>query len=142
VPIQLKSIFSLIIFTLIANSAFAEVKPADGDSKELTPTQLYIKIEPPFVVNVDDGETLRFLQVNTELQFSDALAQPIIEKHMPAIRHAMIMLLSGQPAKEIKTPKGKETLRMAALEKVQKVMTDNTERPVVEAIYFTGFIIQ
>lgn len=136
-----KQLVGIILLVSFTNGVFAESKPASGEN-ELTPTLLYIKLEPPFVVNVEDGETLRFLQVNTELQFSDALAQPIIEKHIPAIRHAMIMLLSGQPAKEIKTPKGKETLRMAALEKVQKVMTDNTEQPVVEALYFTGFIIQ
>ncbi|MDH5181868.1 MAG: flagellar basal body-associated FliL family protein [Gammaproteobacteria bacterium] len=108
------------------------------------PAQLYFKLDPPFVVNIEDGEVVRFMQVNTELQFSDPAAQPLIEKHVSAIRHAIVMLLSGQPAKVLKTAKGKEDLRVAALAEVQKIFAENTgvKKPVIESLYFTGFIIQ
>lgn len=132
--------FQLSLFILIltiSNSLFAQ-----AGSPEALPAQIYLKLEPPFVINVEDGEVIRFLQVDAELQFSDPVAQPMIEKHLPAIRHAMVMLLSGQPTKTVKTAKGKEDLRVAALKKVQKIMTDNTGKPIVEGLYFTTFIVQ
>ena len=111
--------------------------PADGELPKH-----YLKLDPPIVVNVDEGDIVRFLQVDTQMQYSDPLAEAIIEKHMPAIRHALVMALSGQSVTEIKTPQGKEKLREATLLKLQQVMTDTTGEPVIDAIYFTGFVIQ
>ncbi len=135
-------ITTLFIFCVIANpTAFASTPPP----KPATPGEaqkLYLKLEPALVVNVEEGDVVRFLQVNAQLQYGQPLAQPIIEKHMPAIRHAMIMLLSGQSVTEIKTPQGKEHLRETTLKAIQQVMTDATGEEVVDAVYFTGFVIQ
>lgn len=127
------------LFLFALGMSFSQVT---AQTEELTPPQLYLELDPSFVVNIEDGETVRFLQVNTTLQFSDQLAQPLIEKHLPAIRHAMVMILSGLPAKEIKTSKGKQDVQTVALQEVQKIMSETTGQPVIEAVYFTGFVIQ
>jgi len=106
------------------------------------PPQFYLKLDPALVVNIEDADIIRFLQVDTQLQFAAQESQAMIEKHLPAIRHEMVMLLSGQPAVEIKTAAGKEKLRTSALLAVQKVMQENTGNPVVDALYFTTFVIQ
>lgn len=113
--------------------------PATAESEQ---PKLYIKLDPPLVVNVDEGDVIRFLQIDAQLQFAQLQAQAIIEKHMPAIRDALIMQLSSQSVTEIKTPQGKEKLRASTLKAVQQVMTDVTGEPVIDAIYFTGFVIQ
>lgn len=137
------SLFSLFLYGIHAvhaeSSGSAPPPPAaEGDQDP----KIYFKLEPPLVVNVEEGDIIRFLQVDAQLQFAKQLAQPIIEKHMPAIRHAMIMLLSGQSVTEIKTSQGKEKLRESTLKVIQQVMTDTTGEPVVDAVYFTGFVIQ
>ena len=104
--------------------------------------KFYLKLEPALVVNVDEGDIIRFLQVDAQIQYGVELAQPIIEKHMPAIRHAMVMLLSGQSVTEIKTPQGKEKLRELTLKQLQQIMIDTTGEAGIDAVYFTGFIIQ
>lgn len=111
--------------------------PAEGGSQKF-----YHKLEPSLVVNVDEGDIVRFLQVDAQLEYGKQLAQPIIEKHMPAIRHAMVMLLSGQSVTDIKTPQGKEKLRESTLKAMQQVMIDTTGEAVIDAVYFTGFVIQ
>lgn len=126
---------ALFLILFIHGTAWSEEQPG-------LPPQIYMKLEPPFVVNVEDGDVVRFLQVNAELQYSDATAQPLIEKHMDAIRHTMVMLLSGQPTKVLKTAKGKEDLRLNAQKEIQKLLTEYAGKPLIEAIYFTGFIIQ
>lgn len=123
--------------TSIAQTSSAAPPLADGET-----AKHYIKLEPALVVNVEEGDIVRFLQVDTQMQFSDPLALHILEKHMPAIRHAMVMALSGQSVTEIKTPQGKEKLRTATLKKLQQVMIETTGEPVIDAIYFTGFVIQ
>lgn len=122
----------------IANAAApAPPPPAEGENPKL-----YLKLEPALVVNVDEGDIVRFLQVDSQIQYGNPLAQPIIEKHMPAIRHAMVMLLSGQSVTDIKTPQGKEKLRESTLKALQQVMTETTGEAVIDAVYFTGFVIQ
>lgn len=141
---HINSIFvSLLLMFLSSTTVYSagQASSSAGGADGL-PAQIYMKLEPPFVVNVEDGEVIRFMQVNVELQYSDPLAQPVIEKHMSAIRHTMVMLLSSQPTKVLKTAKGKEELRAAALKDVQKIISDNAGKPYVEALYFTNFIIQ
>ena len=139
--IQLISILLLLLIGTPFSQA-EEKKAAPPPGTEAEPAKLYFQIEPPLVVNVNEDDVVRFLQIHTQIQYSDQLALAIIEKHMPAIRDSMIMALSGQPVKDIKTPQGKEKLRESTLHALQKVMTDITGKPVVDAVYFTGFVIQ
>ena len=138
-----KAIITTLFLILVTGSQtlFASTPPPPPTTPGETP-KLYLKLEPPLVVNVDEGDVMRFLQVDAQLQYGQPLAQPIIEKHMPAIRDAMIMLLSGQSVTEIKTPQGKEHLRETTLKAIQQVMTEATGETVVDAVYFTGFVIQ
>lgn len=136
-----KPIFSALLLLVISISV-AHAKSADPAPTNNETHKYYFEVEPPLVVNVDEGDIVRFLQINTQIQYTQQLALPIIEKHMPAIRDAMIILLSGQSVAEIKTPQGKEKLRESALKAIQQVMTETTGEPVVDAVYFTGFVIQ
>lgn len=105
-------------------------------------TSNYVPLTPPFVVNIQDGQRNRFLQVTAQVQVTGPTVAPEIQKNMPPIRDAMIMLLSSQTLDTIKTVKGKEALRHEALLALQKVMKDNTGKPGIDAVYFTGFVIQ
>ncbi|MDH5444659.1 MAG: flagellar basal body-associated FliL family protein [Gammaproteobacteria bacterium] len=144
-------LFIGILVTPLASGA-AKEKPKEeskGDKKEQiapeeesTLPKIYLKLDPSLVVNVEEKDVTRFLQVDTQLQFTDPLAQGIIEKHMPAIRHTIIMVISGSDVPTIKTSKGKEELRKNTLVALQKTMGDITGEPVIEEVYFTGFIIQ
>ena len=140
-----KSINAILILLSLAfiqpSYAVAEAKAAAPTPDGMTP-KFYLKLEPPLVVNVEEGDVVRFLQVDAQLQYGVELAEPIIAKHMPAIRHALVMVLSGQSVTEIKTPQGKEKLRDTTLKELQQVMTETTGEAVIDAVYFTGFVIQ
>lgn len=102
----------------------------------------YLSISPAFVVNVNDGLTVRHMQVKVQLKLSSPDFGKYVEQHKAAIQHEMVMLLSGRPVAELKTIQGKETLRNEALAVIQKVMQENTRQKIVEAVYFTELIIQ
>ncbi len=102
----------------------------------------YFSIEPPMVVNIYDPKRIKFLQVDTQVKVKNSGVIDDIELHKPAIRHAMLMLISSQNIKEMKTVKGKEKLRKEALKTIKKVLKEKTGKEGITELYFTGFIIQ
>lgn len=125
---------------------FISVSPgllhAQTQSAESATTASYVPLTPPFVVNIQDGQRSRFLQVTAQVQITAPDVAAAIQQHMAPIRDAMIMLLSDQKLDVIRTVKGKEALRQEALVALQKVMQDNIGKPGIDAVYFTGFVIQ
>lgn len=129
--IQLKIYPLLILFMAVYKPAFA----ASGG----TP---YFEIATPFVVNLADENTTAFLQVNAQLKVKDENLKPHLHTHMPAIQHSVMMVLSEQTSNEVRSVAGKQKLRERTLEEIQAVMTEKTGQPIVDEVYFTGFIIQ
>ena len=133
----MRFLLSIMLLTCIGlNTAIAGGGGGGGAASN------YLPIDPPFVVNINNGNGFSFLQVNTELKLSDPTFGAMVQHHMAAIRHMMIMLLSSQTTEQVKTLEGKEQLREQALEAIQAVLEQETGDTGVEAVYFTGFIIQ
>jgi flagellar FliL protein len=61
---------------------------------------------------------------------------------MPVIRNNLVMLFSSQTRQSIATREGKEQIRADAQAEVQKILQDRTGQPVIEALYFTSFVMQ
>jgi flagellar FliL protein len=129
---MLKVIITSIIYLTLST---ASAQSGGGNSD-------YLLIEPPIVVNIYDSKRIKFLQVDTQVKIEDSSVIKLIELHKPAIRHSMLMLLSSQKLKDVKSVKGKEKLRKDVLLAIQKVLKENTGKEGVSELYFTGFIIQ
>jgi len=127
-------VLSFIFFFVISNAAFAS-----GGGGGSSP---FIPINPPIVVNIMDGERIRHMQVIIEIKLVDQSNSSKIDLHKGPIRHELILLLSSQDAATISSALGKEQLRKDALQAIQKVMQELEGDPIVEALYFTNFIIQ
>lgn len=125
---------SLIFFLLLSNTALAA-----GGGGGSSP---FIPLNPPIIVNIMDGNNIRHMQVIIEIKLVDPADSAKIDLHKGPIRHELILLLSSQDAATISSALGKEQLRKDALAAAQKVMQDLEGAPVIEALYFTNFIIQ
>jgi len=102
----------------------------------------YVELTPSFVVNLRDGNQLRFLKVNVQLKLSANDAREKVMHHDSVIRHSMILLLSGLEANSLYSATGKEELRKQALKEITTALMEKIEEPVIKDIYFTNFIIQ
>ena len=102
----------------------------------------YLELSPPFTVNVNDGNQLRFLQVQIQFKLSDVKVSEKLLHHDSIIRHTMLMLLSGQEANDLYSATGKERLRKQALKEVLEALKPEMSEPLIEDMYFTNFIIQ
>lgn len=125
---------SLILLLVTSTTAFAS-----GGGGGSSP---FIALNPPIIVNIMDGKHIRHMQVVIEIKLTDQAKSSKIDLHKGPIRHELILLLSSQDASTISSSQGKEQLRKDALAAVQKVMQDLEGEPVIEALYFTNFIIQ
>ena len=77
----------------------------------------YIEMSPAFIVNVGDGKRMAFLKTDVSLRV-DTAAADAVRQHMPALRHQLIMMLSGQSIENLQSTEARETLRTAALTEV------------------------
>jgi len=124
---------SLIVLFVISNVTFAS---GGGSSSP------FIPLNPPIIVNIMDGQHIRHMQVIIEIKLTDPSKSTKLDLHKGPIRHELILLLSSQDASTISTAQGKEQLRKDALAAIQKVMQDLEGEPIIDALYFTNFIIQ
>lgn len=103
---------------------------------------LYFTLADNLVVNFKSATGTRYLQVGIDLMTYDKEALEALKQHSPVIRSNLILLLSDQSQDELMTREGKEKLRDEALAEVRAVMTELHGSPVVEALYFTTFVMQ
>lgn len=115
---------------------------AEGPKVELSKADLYLPLDPPFVVNFEDGQSLRYLQVGITLMSHDPKAIDAAKGADPVIRNALVALLSNQQFAFLSTSAGRQKLQGEALAAVQKVVRDRLGRPGIEALYFTSYVMQ
>lgn len=127
---------SLLVLFIISNVSFAS---GGGGGSGSSP---FIPLNPPIIVNIMDGAKIRHMQVIIEIKLADPANAPKIDLHRGPLRHELILLLSSQDAGTISSALGKEQLRKDALAAVQKVLQELEGEPIIDALYFTNFIIQ
>ena len=138
--IPMRKLFPLFLFCALAlNPLLSQgVSESGGETGSL-----YVPLNPPFVVNIHDGGRLRFMQVQVQVLARDKAAVSAVEHHMPAVRDALILLLSDQKFGQVSRPKGREKARHQALAAVQKILKKNAGvSNAVKALYFTDFVVQ
>lgn len=102
----------------------------------------YVNLEPEFVVNYGDARKVRYLKCEITLRVKDESAVTEINHHADYIRHALVLLLSAQTQTSMGSADGREALRQAALEAIQKIMLRESGQVLVDQVLFTNFFIQ
>lgn len=121
----------------------AEKAAIEAAKPKLPAPAQYLALEPPFVVNLNGGlDGPQYLQVEIQLMTRDPVALADLQRHAPAIRARLLMLLAQQTATSIADRAGKEALQAEALAEVRKLMRTETGQPCAEALLFTSFVTQ
>jgi len=153
-PAQSKTLIIILCSLLAAGGAGAGVYfMTQGDDAQTEAGQeaknaakapaMYVKFDPPFVVNFENKGMMRFLQVSVEVLTRDPLTADLIKQHDPKLRNDLLMLLGGQTYETISSREGKEKLRGEALSTVADVVgAEGGKAESVEQLYFTSFVMQ
>ena len=124
--------------------AFApqDKKPAVAKKEPVLPP-LYMALDPPFVVNFEAEQQVRFLQITVQLMSRDPTTIELLKSNDPVVRNDLLLLFTGQKYTFISTREGKEALRQQTLAAVRKIVGNaGGKSEKVEAVYFTSFVMQ
>ncbi len=131
----------LSIILILPCYTYAAEEEATGSEEESAPAKpSYYFLQPSIVVNLKSGG--QFARIDVQLMTLDEAELENIKLHAPALRHALILLLSEQKGKELKTPDGKEAFRKVALTAVQEAIEELTGTASIDEVYFTSFFVQ
>ena len=119
-------------------------KKASAETKKVAQLPpIYIALDPPFVVNFEAEQLVRFLQVTVQVMTRDPETAEIVKANDPVVRNDLLLLLGNQHYETISTREGKEKLRAQALGAVRKVVANaGGKADKIEAVYFTSFVMQ
>jgi flagellar FliL protein len=99
----------------------------------------YLEITPKITVNL--AEPRHYLLVNVQLLTDGAEAIEKIKKHMPAVKHELIMLFSGRPSDSIQTMEQREALRKETVAVMQKTLDKYEKNSGFRDAFFSEFLI-
>ena len=119
-----------------APAAGAHGAPAAGGAAA-GPTANIFPLEP-FIVNIYDGQELRYLKVKVELEMVGPAVKAEIEGRLAPIRDSVLILLSAKTLQDIQDVQGKNTLKDEILGAINK----NIPPGKIAKVYFTDFVVQ
>jgi flagellar FliL protein len=120
----------------VQNAEGSEQTQREEAEKEASIGPLY-KMDT-LIVNLADQGGKRYLRVTMELELSSAEVQEEIEKRMPQLRDAILMILPTKQYVDISSTQGKIALRDEILNKMNSYLKKGS----IATIYFTEFVVQ
>jgi flagellar FliL protein len=115
--------------------------PAAGKGEGETKASLFLAIDPPLVVNFEDGSAVRFLQISMTVMCKDQKALDSVTKDLPLIRNNLLLLMSNRDYQSLMSRDGKEKLRMEALAEIRAVQKKQGGDDI-DDLLFTSFVVQ
>jgi flagellar protein FliL len=117
----MRLIVLLLSLLFISSPVFAEEGGGEHGGGESSAGGIqYVEITPKFVVNL--LEPKKYLSINVQLLIEGAGVDALIKKHMPAIKHELIMLFSDRSIESLQSMEQREALRQAAVETIHKTI--------------------
>lgn len=108
----------------------------------INPELHYFDMPKPFIVNFPKKTGINLFQLSIAFLTEGAGTVEILRKHEPMIRNNILMLISGQVPKELKTKAGKEKLQQLILEEVGQALQNVNAKNKVQNVFFTSFVMQ
>ncbi|PVV22815.1 MAG: flagellar basal body protein FliL [gamma proteobacterium symbiont of Ctena orbiculata] len=130
----------LALLMLVAMPLLAEDEKEKEEAEEAPPAISYYQVKPSLIANLASGG--KYIRCDVQLMTSDDLFLEDLNTHGPAIRHALLLLLSEQDGRDIKTSTGKEGLRKKALSTIGDLMQELSGKNELKALFFTTFLVQ
>jgi flagellar protein FliL len=114
----------------------AEGHGGEASGKEAAVSNIY-PLEP-FIVNIYDGQELRYLKVKIEMEMVGAGVKSEIDARLAPIRDSILVLLSSKTLQDIQDVQGKNQLK----EEIMGAINKNIPPGKIAKVYFTDFVVQ
>lgn len=92
----------------------------------------------PFIVNIYDGQDLRYLKLKVEFEMATGSVKGELDAKQAPLRDAILVLLTTKTLRDIQDLQGKNQLREEILTAIGKILAPGK----VTRVYFTDFVVQ
>lgn len=147
-------IIGIVVFLLLAGGGTAaffllkkepEPKEAKDPAKQVPVPDLnqqadigpQVNIEE-FVVNIISGDTAHYVKASLTVELTNEEVKGEVEKRMPQMRDAILLLISNKTFEELQDMQGKKQLKAELTSKINSFLKTGK----VKAVYFTNFVVQ
>jgi flagellar FliL protein len=135
----LSTLLTCFMFVLFPVSAVV----AADDEEAAVKTPGYVSLGKPMVLNLStDSRRLTFLQLAADVLVKDDEAKAVVEAHIPAIRHKLVLMLSEQPVLDMKSASKREEVRKQVTVAVREMINEMADNNDVEEVLFSTFLVQ
>ncbi len=126
----------LLLFGLLCLPTYAI---AEDDEQEVIVE--YLELKPKFIINL--SEPKKYMRINVQLMVKGEDAVERITKHMPLLRHTLIMTFSGLSAEILRTKEEREKIKTKSFEVLKEALEEhaNTSEGLID-VFFTEFLVQ
>lgn len=131
----------VLLLSLLLMPFFAVANSGGGEKKEegSGPVIEYLEMTPKFTVNL--SEPRKYLMINVQLLVEGAEAVAKIKKHMPALRHELIMLYTGRASDQLQTMEQREALRQETVTTIRKALEKLENSDGFRDVFFTEILV-
>ncbi|MGY6278069.1 flagellar basal body-associated FliL family protein [Methylomonas sp. MgM2] len=112
---------------------------AKSDEEEGAPVIEYVEMAPKFTVNL--AEPKKYLMVNIQLLVEGADRVETIKKHMPMLRHEIIMTFSGMHLDDLQTTEQREALRLKTKDLITQSLEKIHSSDGFKDVFFSEFLV-
>ncbi|SDH88967.1 flagellar FliL protein [Vibrio xiamenensis] len=135
---MLKRYIVQIIIALSALIALPSLAAEEGQDK-----LAYFTLEPDLTTNFyTKGKQLGYIQVRIDIMVAREADLPLIERHQPLIRDAVVEMLGKQSEDTIKSLAGREDLRKNLVQYLNSILLPETGKTVIADLLFTKYLYQ
>ncbi|WP_448587605.1 flagellar basal body-associated FliL family protein [Thermocrinis sp.] len=140
-----KLLFILPIFVLLLAGVgggvyFFLLKKSDKEEEDKPSlSQIGVMVDlGVFTVNLADKDTDAYARVAITLELPNEKVRQEVDKRLPIIKDAIIDVVSSKTSDFVRTPEGKESLRLELIKRLNIILVEGG----VRNIYFTEFVVQ
>lgn len=129
-------------FWYSGTAAAASSESADNPVDAARKPAIYFALEPSFVVNLVDPNSVRYLQADVQLMTRDDATAKALELHAPAVRNRLLLLFGQHSSSQLALRSAKERLQDTSRDEVRALLKAEGAADKVDAVYFTSFVTQ
>lgn len=134
----MRTFILLISLMMLPIAAWANSGEKKAD-ESAGPVIEYVEMKPKFTVNL--AEPRKYLVLNVQLLMEGAEHVEKVKKHMPVLRHEMIMMLSGMRSTDLQSMEQREALRLKTKQLLTDLLTKIQNSDGFRDVFFSEFLI-
>lgn len=135
----MRNVILMLTILLLPVLGFANEGGGEKADESAGPVIEYVPMAPKLTVNL--AEPKKYLMIDIQLLVEGAEHVEKIKKHMPLLRHEMIMLLSGMHIADLQTMEQREALRMKTKQLITDLLVKIQNSDGFRDVFFSEFLV-